>query len=121
MNDKPESTVSKDIAEFLAASGGEAEMVETKRPPSVEWDVTPFVSGKVVKKDTTKINGEQRDFLTVETPSGEVTLWQSAALQGLFEVVQVGDTIAVNATGKTPLGGGKTLRTFEVARRPGKV
>lgn len=121
MTTEANKPLSADMLKFLEAAGANAEVVDTERPEAIDWDKTPFYTGKVLKVESTKIKNEDRRYLVVETKDGPRSLWSSATLTNLFDVVQPGDTIAVNYVGKENLGGGKTLRKFEVARVPGTV
>lgn len=91
--------------------------------PDHNWESDPVLIGKVVKKKSAKVQRKNAPekvdtrLMIVETTEGKVTLWEAATLAQFFDAVQVGDQIVVEATGKTPLGGGKSAWEFDAYYR----
>lgn len=82
-----------------------------------KWDNDPLLEGEVIKiksfVDESKKEPRPSKYMIVATGDRDVKMYMSKALEEFFETVSVGDKIWVLFKEKRPLGGGKTIRTFD--------
>jgi len=87
--------------------------------PKVDWDKTPVVSGVVKKikevlaKRKNSPDKVETRFAVVETESGLVNMWETAALSEFFDQIGIGSEIHVAYTGDVELTDNRTMRAFD--------
>ncbi|KXA94857.1 hypothetical protein AKJ65_03270 [candidate division MSBL1 archaeon SCGC-AAA259E19] len=66
-----------------------------------------------VQRISRNVGRNENDVIAVRTPEGEtLSLWKKVALEDLFDVVEVGDYIAVRYTGTETGSSGRTYLTY---------
>lgn len=120
MTDKKQTEQSQAMRDFFKQAGAGAAEVETQRPDPQDWETKPILTGTVTEVEALTVDDRPTHRATVQTDSGEVSLWESASLTRVFGTLKKGDLIFVEYTGMKPLKGGREIRTFNVAVKPAK-
>jgi len=86
--------------------------------PTWDFDVEPVLQGEVIEARTVQIDRDNsiRDVrvAVVDVDGSNYTLWESAALQNLFNKIKPTMQIWVHSLGLKPLRNGRVMRHFDV-------
>jgi len=74
----------------------------------------PELEGQILRFDILKVGKEKRRYVVVDTGESTTMLFESKALEAIFEQGAVGDFVNVEFHGKKSLAGGKTFNKFSV-------
>lgn len=71
------------------------------------------IVGEVTDKRTVKTLNGERSLIQVDTDEGPLTVWESAGLKSLFEVVEIGHVVDIDYEGeKVSEKTGRTFKSF---------
>jgi hypothetical protein len=76
------------------------------------WDRIPKVEGRVIAKDSVKIENRVRPFMMVLTSDGEVQVFESAGLVDLFKSAELGDFVSIEFLATVETSKGRAFRQF---------
>lgn len=92
-----------------------------------DYEANPILEGTVTRMDRVEVgkgkNRRESGVMDVTTKDGSVvTVWESAALRGLFQTVSPGFKVYLAYLGEKKIAGQKNpMRDFSVGFVPGKV
>lgn len=88
--------------------------------PSVHWEETSEVQGKIVDSDIFVGDKGAKRVLIIDLEGEPTRLFEQGGLRRLFDKAQIGDSVWVRTTGMRKLDGGRNLRVFEGGIQEGK-
>jgi hypothetical protein len=87
---------------------------DTDIAPSVNWDDTKEVVGKIKNFKKVEFGDRIREVCVIETLDGPVSVWESVGLRSLFEKCAVGNMVKIVNEGWKKGKTGRRFRAFRI-------
>jgi hypothetical protein len=87
---------------------------DTDIAPSVNWDETNEVIGRIKNFKTIEFKDRIRKTCIIETDSGKISVWESVGLRVLFEKCAVGQIVRIVNEGWKKGKSGRRFRAFRI-------
>jgi len=88
-----------------------------KHKSTQDWKPVPgrILKGRVEERGSLVVDKKDRPFITVQAEDGFWRLYESKALEDVFNLAQVRDWVEIEFLGKVALVGGRTFNRFRTA------
>jgi hypothetical protein len=92
-------------------------MAVFKHKSTQDWKpgVQGHLLGVCVERGSLLVEGKQRPFVVIEAQDGFWRVYESAALDDVFTVIQPGDWTEIEFLGKVAVKGGKVFNRFKAS------